>query len=102
MTKNGFIASLAARSGVSGPVVAAVVNDGIKLLIEVLMAGEKVTFSGLGSFTTKERPAQTLRRYDMRSGENHIIQVPQRRSIVFKQARYLFDRERPEEVKREA
>lgn len=98
MTKNGFIETLAARCGMGEDAVAVVVNGGIKLLIETLLSGEKVTFTGLGSFSSKERKAQTLRRYDLQTGENRIIQVPARQSIVFKQARYLFDREQSEDA----
>lgn len=96
MTKNGFIEKLSARCGVSQETVAAVVNGGIRLLIDTLLGGEKITLTGFGSFTLKEREARTMRRYDMQTGENREIRVPQRQTIAFKQARYLFDRERPE------
>ncbi|MBO5556553.1 MAG: HU family DNA-binding protein [Oscillospiraceae bacterium] len=96
MTKNGFIEKLAVQCGLSQDTVSAVVNGGIRLLIDTLLEGEKITLTGFGSFTLKEREAQTMRRYDMQTGENREIRVPQRQTIAFKQARYLFDRERPE------
>jgi DNA-binding protein HU-beta len=61
MTKGEFVASVAAKTGLSKIAAAEAVDAFIGTVAEVLKAGDKITFPGFGTFSVSERAARTGR-----------------------------------------
>jgi len=61
MTKAEFITSIAAKTGLSKTAAAEAVDAFIGTVVEVVKAGDKITFQGFGSFSVSERAARTGR-----------------------------------------
>lgn len=61
MTKAEFIAAIAAKTGLSKTAAAEAVDAFTGTVVEVVKAGDKITFPGFGSFSVSERAARTGR-----------------------------------------
>jgi len=61
MTKAEFIAAITAKTGLSKTAAAEAVDAFIGTVVEVVKAGDKITFTGFGSFSVSERAARTGR-----------------------------------------
>jgi DNA-binding protein HU-beta len=61
MTKAEFITSITTKTGLSKTAAAEAVEAFIGTVVEVLKAGDKITFAGFGSFSVSERSARTGR-----------------------------------------
>jgi DNA-binding protein HU-beta len=61
MTKAEFITSIATKTGLSKTAAAEAVDAFIGTVVEVVRAGDKITFPGFGSFSVSERAARTGR-----------------------------------------
>ena len=61
MTKAEFITSIATKTGLSKTAAAEAVDAFIGTVVEVVKAGDKITFQGFGSFSVSERAARTGR-----------------------------------------
>jgi DNA-binding protein HU-beta len=61
MTKAEFIASMATKTGLSKTAAAEAVDAFIGTVVDVVKAGDKITFPGFGSFSVSERSARTGR-----------------------------------------
>jgi DNA-binding protein HU-beta len=58
MTKAEFVASVAAKTGLTKSAAAEAVDAFIGTVVETLKAGDKITFPGFGSFSVSERAAR--------------------------------------------
>lgn len=61
MTKSEFIASITTKTGLSKTAAAEAVDAFIDTVVEVVKAGDKITFPAFGSFSVSERAARTGR-----------------------------------------
>lgn len=61
MTKPEFIASITTKTGLSKTAAAEAVDAFISTVVDVVKAGDKITFPGFGSFSVSERAARTGR-----------------------------------------
>ena len=61
MTKAEFITSITTKSGLSKTAAAEAVEAFIGTVVEVVKAGDKISFPGFGSFGVSERSARTGR-----------------------------------------
>ena len=61
MTKAEFITSISTKTGLSKTAAAEAVEAFIGTVVEVVKAGDKITFPGFGSFSVSERSARTGR-----------------------------------------
>jgi DNA-binding protein HU-beta len=61
MTKAEFIAAITTKTGLSKTAAAEAVDAFISTVVEVVKAGDKITFQGFGSFSVSERSARTGR-----------------------------------------
>jgi len=61
MTKAEFITAITAKTGLSKTAAAEAVDAFIGTVVEVVQAGDKITFTGFGSFSVSERTARTGR-----------------------------------------
>jgi len=61
MTKAEFITAITAKTGLSKTAAADAVDAFIGTVVEVVKAGDKITFTGFGSFSVAERAARTGR-----------------------------------------
>ena len=61
MTKAEFITSIATKTGLSKTAAAEAVEAFIGTVVDVVKAGDKITFPGFGSFSVSERAARTGR-----------------------------------------
>ena len=71
MTKKEFIKNVAERSGVSQKNVEASINAYHDAITDILKAGDKITFSGFGTYEVSERAARTGR--NPQTGEEMTI-----------------------------
>jgi DNA-binding protein HU-beta len=58
MTKAEFVASVAAKTGLTKSAAAEAVDAFIGTVVETLKAGDKITFPGFGSFSVSARAAR--------------------------------------------
>jgi DNA-binding protein HU-beta len=79
MTKAEFITAITAKTGLSKTAAAEAVDAFIGTVVEVVKAGDKITFTGFGSFSVAERAARTGR--NPRTGEE--IQIAASKSGKF-------------------
>jgi DNA-binding protein HU-beta len=80
MTKAEFTGKIAEGVGISKSVAAKVIDAVTDELIELLRQEQKITFTGFGTFNTKQMPARKGR--NPRTGEE--IMIPARRVVQFK------------------
>lgn len=73
MTKNELISAIAENTGVSKKNVGAVVDTLTAVVTDALVAGDKVTLPGLGTFETVEVAEKTgVIRMGNRAGEQYV------------------------------
>ncbi len=80
-----MIAILAEKTGFSRKDVERVLDEMNKVTVEMLASGEKVAFSGFGSFEVRSRAAHLGR--DPRTGEQ--IDVAETRTVAFRPGKVL-------------
>ena len=80
MTKSEFIGKLAEKSGISKSEAAKLLDTVTGELTELLSNGEKITFSGFGTFDVKERAERKGR--NPQTGEE--ITISARKVVQFK------------------
>lgn len=85
MNRSEMIAILAEKLSLSRKDVERVIDEMNTLTIEKLSQGEKVAFSGFGSFEVRTRAAHMGR--DPRTGE--LIEVSQTRTVAFRPGKAL-------------
>jgi DNA-binding protein HU-beta len=91
MNKRQIIRSVAEMTGYSKPVVYAILNATLNgdpkvgFVARCLKKGERVTFTGFGTFSTRQKAAHTGQ--DPRNGA--MIKVAKRRYAAFKAGRAL-------------
>lgn len=61
MNKKEFVATVAETSGVTKKDAEAVIKTAFEVIAEVLSDGDKVAFTGFGTFTTKLRQERKVR-----------------------------------------
>ena len=59
MTKVQFVAAVAEKAGLTNKQAEKAVNAGLEVVTEALAKGEKVQFTGFGTFEVRERAART-------------------------------------------
>jgi DNA-binding protein HU-beta len=64
-----------------------VLDEFVRLTQETLKSGEKVSLTGLGSFTPKDKPARTAR--NPKTGAT--VQVPAKKVVKFKPGKELIE-----------
>ena len=79
MTKAEFIERLAARRGVSRRDAAAMLDDVLGTITEVLESGDSITFTGFGKFSVYRRPERAG--VNPRTGER--VRIPAARVPKF-------------------
>lgn len=85
MNKKETIARMAKDSGITGLQAARAFSSLINAVTAALKRGEKVTFSGFGSFEVKERKARKGR--NPKTGEE--VPIPPKKRIKFNPSRSL-------------
>ncbi len=85
MNRSEMIAILAERVGFSRKDIERVLDEMNRITMDTLASGEKVAFSGFGSFEVRTRAAHTGR--DPRTGEQ--IEVAETRTVAFRPGKVL-------------
>ena len=85
MNRSAMIDILAEKVGFSRKDIERILNDMNSITVETLAKGEKVAFSGFGSFEVRSRAAHTGR--DPRTGEQ--IDVAETRTVAFRPGKVL-------------
>jgi len=88
MNKAQLVASMAEKSGLTKKDAAAALNAFMKSVEESLVAGDKVSLVGFGTFDVRERKARQGR--NPRNPEQ-IIEIPASKAPVFKAGKALKD-----------
>lgn len=87
MNKTELAAAVANKTGMTKKACEEAVNAAIEVLVEALVAGDKVQIAGFGGFEVKERAAREGR--NPQSGEK--IQIAATKSVSFKAGKTLKD-----------
>ncbi|MBS7315561.1 MAG: HU family DNA-binding protein [Clostridiaceae bacterium] len=85
MNRSEMIDILAEKVGFSRKDIERILNEMNNITVETLAKGEKVAFSGFGSFEVRSRAAHTGR--DPRTGEQ--IDVAETRTVAFRPGKVL-------------
>ena len=85
MHRSEMIDILAEKVGFSRKDIERILNEMNSITVETLAKGEKVAFSGFGSFEVRSRAAHTGR--DPRTGEQ--IDVAETRTVAFRPGKVL-------------
>ena len=85
MNRSEMIDILAEKVGFSCKDIERILNEMNNITVETLAKGEKVAFSGFGSFEVRSRAAHTGR--DPRTGEQ--IDVAETRTVAFRPGKVL-------------
>ena len=85
MNRSEMIDILAEKVGFSRNDIERILNEMNSITVETLAKGEKVAFSGFGSFEVRSRAAHTGR--DPRTGEQ--IDVAETRTVAFRPGKVL-------------
>lgn len=85
MNRSAMIDILAEKVGFSRKDIERILNEMNSITVETLAKGEKVAFSGFGSFEVRSRAAHTGR--DPRTGEQ--IDVAETRTVAFRPGKVL-------------
>lgn len=85
MNRSEMIDILAEKVGFSRKDIECILNEMNSITVETLAKGEKVAFSGFGSFEVRSRAAHTGR--DPRTGEQ--IDVAETRTVAFRPGKVL-------------
>ncbi|MDD6274477.1 MAG: HU family DNA-binding protein [Clostridiaceae bacterium] len=85
MNRSEMIDILAEKVGFSRKDIERILNEMNSITVETLAKGEKVAFSGFGSFEVRSRAAHTGR--DPRTGEQ--IDVAETRTVAFRPGKVL-------------
>ena len=85
MNRSAMIDILAEKVGFSRKDIERILNEMNNITVETLAKGEKVAFSGFGSFEVRSRAAHTGR--DPRTGEQ--IDVAETRTVAFRPGKVL-------------
>ncbi len=72
MRKADFVANVANKTNMSQTSVEKVITEALKTIMDAVAAGDKVTFTGFGSFEKRDRAARQGR--NPQTGE--VIQIP--------------------------
>ncbi len=72
MRKADFVAAVAAKTNMSQTAVDKVITEALNTIMDAVAAGDKVTFTGFGSFEKRDRAARQGR--NPQTGE--VIQIP--------------------------
>ncbi len=88
MTRASLISEVAARTGKTKSVVAAVVQTTVEAIAEALVRGEAVQVHGLGAFSIVQRAAKKGR--NPRTGA--AVLIPTRRGVRFRVAKRVRER----------
>lgn len=88
MNKREFISVVSENVDMTKKDVATVVNETLFQITAALSKGEKVHFSGFGSFQRRDKDARTAR--NPRTGE--VVEVPACAVPVFKAGKVMRDR----------
>jgi DNA-binding protein HU-beta len=87
MTKEVFVAEVAAKAELTKKDAAAAVNAFLETVKDTLAKGDKIAFVGFGSFEVKERAARAG--HNPRTGE--VIEIPASKAPAFKAGKALKD-----------
>ncbi len=87
MTKAEFVQQVAAESGLTKKQAEKAVSASLQVMTDALVAGEKVSFLGFGTFETRKREERTSR--NPRTGEP--VLVPACKVPAFKAGKSLKD-----------
>lgn len=79
MTKTDFVAEVAAKTGSTKAAASEALDAVLGTIVEVLKAGDKITFPGFGSFSVSERSARVGRN----PATGAEIQIPASKSGKF-------------------
>ena len=85
MNRSEIIDNLAEKVGFSRKDIERILNEMNNITVETLAKGEKVAFSGFGSFEVRSRAAHTGR--DPRTGEQ--IDVAETQTVAFRPGKVL-------------
>ncbi len=88
MTKTEFISNIAEAVKLTKKDVAAVVDEALKQVGDILSKGDKCTFVGFGTFEVRERAARKGRNPQ---DPSKVIDIPARKVPVFKAGKGLKD-----------
>ncbi|MBO5838361.1 MAG: HU family DNA-binding protein [Bacteroidales bacterium] len=80
MTKKEFTDKMAERAGISKADAQKAYDAFLGVTKDYLVAGERVSFLGLGTFTVCQKEARTAR--NPRTGE--MLEIPARKAVKFK------------------
>lgn len=86
MNKTEFVGAVAEKAGLSKKDVANVVNTALELVGDTLVKGDKVVFTGFGSFEVRDRAAREGR--DPRNPDR-TIHIPAKKLPAFKAGKEL-------------
>ena len=86
MTKKEFVAEVAEKAGLNKKDAAGAVNAALELIGDTLAKGEKLTFSGFGTFEVRARAAREGRNPRDPSKKIHI---PAKKVAAFKVGKLL-------------
>ena len=90
MTKNELISAIAENTGLTKKDVGAVIDTLTGVVTDAVVAGDKVTLPGLGTFETVEIAEKTgVIRMGSRTGETYV--TPAHKAPKFKTAKTLKD-----------
>lgn len=93
MKKNELVAAIAAKNDCSKKEADKALNIVLDAITEALIAGEKVSITGFGTFEVKERPERECK--NPRTGETMVAKACN--ALTFKAGKTLKDALNPEE-----
>ena len=85
MNRSEMIAIIAEKTGFTRKDVEKLMDEANAVIVDTLAAGDKVAFSGFGTFEVRTRAAHTGR--DPRTGEQ--IQVAETKTVAFRPGKIL-------------
>ena len=87
MTKTEFAAAVAGKTDLTNKQAEKVVNAALEVITEALAKGEKVQFTGFGTFEVRERPERVGRNPQTKA----TITIPASKAPAFKAGSKLKD-----------
>ncbi len=93
MKKNDLVAAVAAKANCSKKQADEALNYVLEAITDALVAGEKVSITGFGTFEVRDRPAKQCK--NPRTGE--IMMTKPCKALAFKAGKTLKDSVNPEQ-----
>jgi nucleoid DNA-binding protein len=87
MTKNEMTQLIGSNAGISNKDTEKVLDAFVAFAQDALKTGNKVSLTGLGTFTPKDRAARTAR--NPKTGEK--VEVPAKKTVKFKPGKELLE-----------